>query len=53
MNWLNRNFNKLDRYIAGKFIKTFLVTIFLFVVIIIIFDVAEKLDDFLKRNNLS
>jgi len=50
MNWLNRNFNKLDRYIAGKFIKTFLVTIFLFVVIIIIFDVAEKLDDFLKRN---
>jgi lipopolysaccharide export system permease protein len=46
----SKYFNKLDRYIASKFIKTFLVTIFLFVVIIIIFDVAEKLDNFLKRN---
>ncbi len=43
-------FNGLDRYISKKFISTFLVTIFLFIVIIIIFDVAEKLDDFLKRN---
>ena len=47
---LGKYFNGLDRYIAKKFISTFLVTIFLFIVIIIIFDVAEKLDDFLKRN---
>ena len=45
-----RFFNKLDLYIAKKFLKTFFITIFLFVVIIIIFDVAEKLDDFLKRD---
>jgi lipopolysaccharide export system permease protein len=40
----------LDRYIALKFLKTFVVTISLFIVIIIVFDVAEKLDDFLKRD---
>ncbi len=39
----------LDRYIASKFLKTFAVTIALFVVIIIVFDIAEKLDDFLSR----
>lgn len=40
----------LDWYIAKKFLTTFVVTIFLFVIIIIVFDVAEKLDDFLEHN---
>lgn len=42
-------FKKLDLYIARKFISTFLVTIFLFIIIIIVFDIAEKLDDFLEH----
>jgi lipopolysaccharide export system permease protein len=40
----------LDWYIAKKFLTTFVVTIFLFVIIIIVFDVAEKLDDFFKHH---
>ncbi len=46
---MKKVFTLLDRYIALKFVKTFFVTISLFIVIIIVFDVAEKLDDFLKR----
>lgn len=40
---------KIDWYIAKKFLVTFFVTIILFVVIIIVFDFAEKLDDFLEH----
>lgn len=43
-------FKELDLYIAKKFIKTFFVTILLFIIIIIIFDIAEKLDDFLQKH---
>ena len=42
-------FKELDKYIAKKFITTFLVTILLFTIIIIVFDIAEKLDDFLEH----
>jgi lipopolysaccharide export system permease protein len=41
---------KFDLYIIKKFFTTFVVTLSLFIIIIIIFDVSEKLDDFLKRN---
>jgi lipopolysaccharide export system permease protein len=41
--------NILDRYIAKKFLTTFVVTILLFTLIIIVFDIAEKLDDFLSH----
>lgn len=41
---------KLDWYIAKKFLTTFAVTVMLFVIIIIVFDIAEKLDDFLEHN---
>lgn len=41
--------NKLDSYIAKKFITTFVVTILLFTLIIVVFDIAEKLDDFLSH----
>ena len=41
--------NKLDWYIIKKFLQTFFVTVMLFVVIIMVFDVAEKLDDFLEK----
>jgi len=42
----------IDRYIIGKYLGTFVYTLSIFVVIIIIFDLSEKLDDFLG-NNLS
>lgn len=38
-----------DRYIIRKFITTFAVTLGLFIIIIIVFDVSEKLDDFLQK----
>lgn len=41
---------KLDLYIMGKFIGTYLFTILLLVIIIIVFDAAEKMDDFLELN---
>lgn len=41
-------FKKLDWYIAKKFLETFFVTVMLFIIIIMVFDVAEKLDDFWK-----
>lgn len=40
---------KLDFYIVKKFVTTFIVAIALFTIIIIIFDIAEKLDDFVEK----
>lgn len=40
----------IDRYILGKYIKTFLMWLILIIVIVITFDVSEKLDDFLRNN---
>ena len=40
---------KFDWYIIKKFLSTFVVTLSLFIIIIIVFDVSEKLDDFLKK----
>jgi lipopolysaccharide export system permease protein len=41
---------KLDIYILRKFLGTFVYSISLISIIIIVFDVAEKLDDFLTRH---
>lgn len=41
---------KLDRYILGKYLKTFLLALALIIVIVITFDVSEKLDKFLGHN---
>src|SRR5690606_37905025 len=41
--------NIIDRYIIKKYLTTFLFTVGIFVVIIVIFDISEKLDDFLKN----
>ena len=40
---------KIDRYIIRKFLGTFFFTMGLIIVIIIIFDVSERLDDFLDK----
>ena len=40
----------LDNYILKKYIKTFLLAMTLIIVIVITFDVSEKLDDFLSNH---
>lgn len=42
------NIKILDRFIIGKYLGTFIYTLIIFVVIIVVFDISEKLDDFLK-----
>lgn len=41
---------RLDRYILLKYLKTFLLAMALIIVIVITFDVSEKLDDFLGNH---
>jgi lipopolysaccharide export system permease protein len=40
---------KLDKYIVKRFLTTFSVALGLFTLIIVIFDVSEKLDDFVEK----
>lgn len=40
----------IDWYIIKKYLGTFIFTCIIFTVVIVIFDVSEKLDDFLKRS---
>lgn len=49
------NFKKLkvgilDRYIIKRFLETYVFTIIMLVVIIIVFDLVEKMDDFIELN---
>lgn len=41
---------KLDRYVIGKFIGTYLFTIAILVVVVVVFDAVEKIDDFMELN---
>ena len=41
---------RLDKYILAKYIKTFLMALALIIVIIITFDVSEKLDRFISHH---
>ena len=41
---------KLDIYIIKKFLGTFLFAIFAFIWILIIFDISEKIEDFIEHN---
>ena len=50
MNFLKGRIKIIDWYIISKYLGTFLYTLTLFVVIIVIFDLSEKLDDFLSAN---
>lgn len=50
MNILTSRLKIIDRYIIGKYLGTFIYTLCVFVVIIVIFDLSEKLDDFLGNN---
>lgn len=42
------NLKIIDRFIVGKYLGTFIYTLAIFVIIIVVFDLSEKLDDFLK-----
>ena len=41
---------RLDRYILGKYLKSFLLALALIIVIVITFDISEKLDKFLEHH---
>ena len=40
----------LDRYIIKKFLGTFFLSLALIIVIAVVFDISEKIDDFLERH---
>ena len=41
--------NKLDWYIIKKFLGTFFFSIILMLLIVVVFDVSEKIDDFIEK----
>ena len=43
---------RLDVYIVKKFITTFFVALLLIIGIVIIFDISEKIDDFVSKDSL-
>jgi lipopolysaccharide export system permease protein len=45
---LHKYFKVIDRYIIGKYLGTFTFTLGIFVVITVVFDISERLDNFLK-----
>ncbi len=47
---MQRFWTKLDGYILRKFLGTFVYSIALIIVIVIIFDISEKVEDFLKAD---
>ncbi|WP_199121376.1 LptF/LptG family permease [Pedobacter sp. ASV28] len=52
MNFIKQRLKIIDAYIIGKYLGTFIYTLAVFVIIIVIFDLSEKFDDFLE-NDLS
>lgn len=50
MSILKGRIKIIDQYIIGKFLGTFIYTLSVFIVIIVIFDLSEKLDNFLGNN---
>lgn len=48
MSIIKGNIKIIDRYIIGKYLGTFIYTLAIFVIIIVVFDLSEKLDDFLS-----
>ena len=41
----------IDKYIIQKYLSTFVFTVAIFCVVIVIFDISEKIDDFNKQNS--
>ncbi len=47
---VRHHLKRLDRYILGKYLMTFLLALALIIIIVITFDVSEKLDNFLEHH---
>lgn len=47
-SFLKKHLPVIDRYIIGKYLGTFTFTLGMFVVITVVFDISERLDNFLK-----
>ena len=47
---VRHSLRRIDRYILGKYLKTFLLALALIIIIVITFDVSEKLDKFLSHH---
>ena len=50
MNFFKKRLKIIDAYLIGKYLGTFIYTLCIFVVIIVIFDLSEKFDDFLEND---
>lgn len=48
MSLLKGKIKIIDQYIIGKYLGTFIYTLAIFVIIIVVFDLSEKMDDFMK-----
>ncbi|WP_316806453.1 LptF/LptG family permease [Pedobacter agri] len=48
MGFLKGKVKIIDQYIIGKYLGTFVYTLAIFVIIIVVFDLSEKMDDFMK-----
>jgi len=46
--FIHRYLKVIDRYIIGKYLGTFVFTLAIFSVITVVFDISERLDNFLK-----
>ena len=50
MNWLRTfKISILDRYIISKFLGTFFFALLMIIVITVVFDISEKIDDFIEK----
>src|ERR1700679_4024106 len=47
----NNYFKVIDRYLIGKYLGTFVFTLGIFVVVTVVFDIAEHIDNFLKNHS--
>lgn len=47
--FLKKYLKVIDRYIIGKYLGTFIFTLAIFSVVMVVFDVSEHLDNFLKK----
>jgi lipopolysaccharide export system permease protein len=48
-SFINKYFKVIDRYIIGKYLGTFAFTLAMFAIITVVFDISERLDNFLKN----
>src|SRR5580704_4333960 len=49
--FLKRYLKVIDRYIIRKYLGTFIFTLAIFSVVMVVFDISEHLDNFLKKNS--